>query len=228
VSGIKIYTVSGPILLLTVYMPTEYNDEDSLKKYIDVCANLNAIIVDSDAPHVMVIGDFHCHWGTRFFKVLEHFMNDNNLIMSDVTLRSSDTHVFTYCGDNGSNTTWIDHVLCSHVMNNNLDSMKVLYDFLCSDHRPLTLKLTCSITEPVASNYDAVLHSVASPDWTRDDPYVSNLYTVDLDHRLSALLLPDSLRHCCSSRCNDSMNIDDIDAYYYSVIECCSSRSNDS
>jgi hypothetical protein len=192
ISGIKIYTVNGPTLLLTIYMPTEYNDEDSLERYIDVCANLNAIVVDSDAPHVMIIGDFNCQWGARFFNVLEHFMIDNNLIMSDVTLRSSDTDVFTHCSDNGSNTTWIDPVLCSHVMNNNLDNMEVLYDFICSDHRSLTLKLNCSITETVASNFDAVLHSVASPDWTRVDSYVSNLYTADLDHRLSALVFPDS------------------------------------
>lgn len=129
VSGIKIYTVSGPFLLLTVYMPTEYNDEDSLERYTDVCATLDATVVDSDAPHVMIIGDFNCQWDTRFFNVLEHFVNDNNLIMSDVTFRSSDTNVLTYFSNNGSNTTWIDHVLCSHVMNNSLDNMKVLYDF---------------------------------------------------------------------------------------------------
>ena len=42
-----------------------------------MCANLNAIIVDSDAPRVMIIGDFNCQWGTRFFNPhnLTFFLN---------------------------------------------------------------------------------------------------------------------------------------------------------
>ena len=51
ISGLRIDTTSGPLLLLTVYMPTEYNDDESLEKYIATCANLEVIITDSDVPH---------------------------------------------------------------------------------------------------------------------------------------------------------------------------------
>jgi len=36
ITGIVVNTNDGPLLLLTVYMPTEYNDDDSLEIYIDV------------------------------------------------------------------------------------------------------------------------------------------------------------------------------------------------
>jgi exonuclease III len=50
-TGINISKSDGPLRFLTVCMPTEYNDDECLGKYIDVCAHLNAIITDSCTPH---------------------------------------------------------------------------------------------------------------------------------------------------------------------------------
>jgi exonuclease III len=43
VTGVKMCTGIGPLLLITVYMPTDYNDDVSLENYVDVCAHMNAI-----------------------------------------------------------------------------------------------------------------------------------------------------------------------------------------
>jgi len=43
-------------------MPTEYNYEDSLEKYTDVCANLNAHVTDCDTPlHTVAIVGLTLH-----------------------------------------------------------------------------------------------------------------------------------------------------------------------
>jgi len=96
-TGITISTSEGPLLFLTVNMPTEYNDDDCLEKYTDVCTHLNAIITDSCTPHVIVAGDFNCQPGSRLYGVLSHLINDNNLVVTDLSLLSVNivTHLHT-------------------------------------------------------------------------------------------------------------------------------------
>jgi len=143
ITGIIISTSDFPLLFLTVYMPTEYNDDECLEKYIDVCAHLNAIITDSCTRHVFVAGDFNCQPGSRLYGVLSHFINDNNLVVTDLSLLSVYSDSFTYCSDNGANTSWIDHVICSYAMDNTISDMSILYKCISSDHRPISLVVNC-------------------------------------------------------------------------------------
>lgn len=220
ITGLKLSTDCGPLLLLTVYMPTEYNDSDSLEKYIEVCANLSAIVTDSDIPHVVIVGDFNCQPGTRFFKVLAHFMEDNNLVMTDLSVLGATNAVFTYCSDSGSNTSWIDHVICSYTMNNNVREMSVLYDFICSDHRPLSLALNCSAIAPYVSGRDDKPSQIATPDWDCVDEITASLYSENMYHRLRKITIPDSLRLCCCTKCDNILHARAIDEYYRNVINC--------
>jgi len=57
----------GPILVCSVYVPTDCNDEYSLVLYQDVCAKIQACFDDSDCVQVLIIGDFNCHAESRFF-----------------------------------------------------------------------------------------------------------------------------------------------------------------
>ena len=200
ITGVRVDLDNGPLILLTAYMPTEYNDEDSLEKYIDVCAHLSGIVTDCDSPHVMIIGDFNCQPDTRFFKILKHLTDDNNLMFTDMSLLAVDDDVFTYCSDNGCNTSWIDHVICSNEINFNVCDLSVLYDFSCSDHRPLSFNLNCKMLTHSLSYVDVDLHRVTTYDWSRVDDYSANLYSVELCSRLSEITIPDCLRKCCYSK----------------------------
>ena len=60
ITGMKFMSDGISLLLLSVYMPTEYNDDDSLENYVDICAHLNALITDIEIPHVVIVGDFNC------------------------------------------------------------------------------------------------------------------------------------------------------------------------
>ena len=83
----------GPVLVLSVYMPTDYNDEASLIMYEDVCAKIQACFNDSDCFQVLIIGDFNCHDGSRFFTIMSKLIRDNKWMMSDVDHLAD---VFTY------------------------------------------------------------------------------------------------------------------------------------
>lgn len=129
--------------------------------------------------------------------------------------------MFTYCSDSGANTSWIDHVITSHAVNSCISDISVLYDYTCSDHRPLSVNLSCvsancsNVCNAVDVKRDAAMH-----DWTNIDASVLGLYMTALDTNLADVIVPDCLRNCCNKKCNNAAHKAVIDSYYSGVIEC--------
>jgi exonuclease III len=84
ITGIQIETGIGPLLLLNVYMPTNYGDDSSLESYIDCLSKLHIMMIESDAIHSLIVGDFNCSPGSRFFPDFMKFANENNLLTTDL------------------------------------------------------------------------------------------------------------------------------------------------
>ena len=217
-TGLKLVTGSGPLLVLNVYMPTDYGDEESLEKYTNVCANICATFTDCDIANLMVIGDFNCHPGTRFYDVLSPMMTDNNLVMSDIALLSN---VFTYISDNGANATWIDHVLASYAVNNSIATINVLYDYVCSDHRPMSVTLNCLSGHTVDGSSDSQVSNdlVSVYDWARTTTSDIETYQVYLICALCNIVIPEHIHCDCDQHCRNNVHKVAIDMYYNNVIE---------
>ena len=77
-TGIQLKTEIGPLLLLNVYTPTNFGDELSLESYIDCLCQLHALIVESDSIQSLIVGDFNCSPGSRFFCEFSSFAVNNN------------------------------------------------------------------------------------------------------------------------------------------------------
>ena len=96
-----------------------------------------------------------------------------------------------------------------------------MYDYTCSDHRPLTVTLSCM---PSTNNNDigtnAPSCSYDASDWANADQSVTSLYRRNLEQNLTNVVVLSCLINCCSQKCNDSAHAAIIDAYYHSVIEC--------
>ena len=61
---------------------------------------------------------------------LLHFIDDNQLVCSDAQRLAN---VFTYCSDNGQHTSWIDHVLCSKLLDDMITEVDTHNDYQSSD-----------------------------------------------------------------------------------------------
>ena len=107
ITSLLIDTNIGPLLLVSVYMPTNYGDDDSLEKYIDCLSKLEAIIIDTEVAHVLIAEDFNCNIQSRFNSELCKFLSDNEMTMSDTSRLNN---VCTFVSDDGSKCSWIDHV----------------------------------------------------------------------------------------------------------------------
>ena len=63
--------------------------------------------------------------------------------MSDFSRLSN---VFTYMSDNGENTSWLDHILCSVELDRYINDITILNDVIISDHKPMAFTVSCSVT----------------------------------------------------------------------------------
>ena len=129
--AITVTTDVGPVLLVNVYMPTDYGDLDCYAEYVEMCAKISTLYSDSDAVFLIVIGDFNCSQTSRFCTIFEQFLSDNGLICSDMRRLSQ---ALTYCRDDGLNMTWIDHVLslCSKLLDENFVLISLCITIMCA------------------------------------------------------------------------------------------------
>jgi len=51
--------------------------------------------------------------------------------------------VFPYISDDGSKSSWIDHIFSSFLIDPLIEGANILYDDIASDHRPLVFQLQC-------------------------------------------------------------------------------------
>jgi len=65
-------------------MPTNYGDNLCLESYIDCLCQLHVLMYESDAIHTLIVGDYNCSPGSRFFNEFVSFAGDNNLITTDL------------------------------------------------------------------------------------------------------------------------------------------------
>jgi len=66
-TAVRLLTRCGPVLILNVYMPTDYHNEDSLEQYCETCGRIDALIMKQDVAEVIVAGDFSCGFGIHVF-----------------------------------------------------------------------------------------------------------------------------------------------------------------
>jgi len=113
----------GPLLILNVYMPTNYNDDASFESYLDCLSKLHALILDTEVIHTLIVGDFNCSSGSKFFPEFVKFSVDNNLLTSDLNRLHDGV---TYISDVGCKQSWVDHILSSNSVDKLINTVNIL------------------------------------------------------------------------------------------------------
>jgi len=214
ISGLSLETDCGCVLLLNVYMPTNYGDSASLELYVECLAYLHALIVDSVTVHTVIAGDFNCSIGSRFFGEFTDFVHDNNLVMSDLRRLSN---VCTYVSDDGSKTSWVDHIVSSPAADQMLLDMSVMDNFITSDHRPLKFSMQCKPSIP--SGPGSALKSSSECKrylWNDCSDDVLRYYANYLDGLLQHIIAPTYLLSDLCSDCDTNV----VDKFYCDITAC--------
>ena len=130
---------------------------------------------------------------------------------------------YTYICDSGCNMSWIDHILCSRSVDSLIVNMRVLQDFVSSDHKPLSVSLTslsCKYLFDPATCNDAA-DTLASPDNVTNYSYcwdVVNgdslqMYSSLIDECLGDINIANELLSCCDSKCNNNGHLASMKQY---------------
>ena len=217
-TAVKFNSNLGPILLVCVYLPCDTGDQDCLEAYIDTCCKINSIFDDTDVVHAIIAGDFNCQVGTRFHDVFSQCVETSKLVITDMKRLSN---VCTYYSDDGSRSSWIDHVLCSPVVDRLVQSIDILPQFISSDHKPLLITFDGITTE--VSNTNSTLDNTGSrimPNWSKADNASLILYDHVLSDALSRVNIPVSLLREDTIDPNDATSTLAIDDYYNKIVTC--------
>ena len=141
--------------LLNVYMPTDNRDCESLSNYQCVLGELQSFLDETSTNKLLMMGDLNADpiRKSRFWLSLKNFIDENELIMNDLSLPNS---TFTYLNTAHNTTTWIDHVISSKSMI--IPEITVRHDLALYDHFPMLINLkyqheaySCLLT-PLTSN----------------------------------------------------------------------------
>ena len=218
ISAICFSSKAGLILMVCVYMPTDYGTYDSYEQYADICAKIVALFEDSEAVSIVLCGDFNCRPGSQFIGSYTDLINNLNLVESDVNRL---TNSFTYCNDSGTVSSWLDHFLCSIAIDQLIGRVDILYNYISSDHKPLLLLLRdAGATDPpiLMSNVDEDVTAYVKhiTDWKRCDDMSLRGYSYAFDSELSKIdITKELLDIMCSCDCSVQPLIDD---YYSSIM----------
>jgi len=95
---------------------------------------------------------------------------DSNFVIADIKPLCN---VFTFCSDDGLRQSWIDHFMCSSVLNERILTACTLPQFISSDHKPLmvTFKdLSVNVISGSPAAQTTCSHT-PTPDWSKVDDY---------------------------------------------------------
>jgi len=220
ITAVRIHTRYGSVLVVNVYMPTEYHNEDSLEQYTETCGKINALIIEHDVAGVILAGDFNCSVGSRFYDTVTELLDEHKLVFSDLKRLNS---AFTYSMSDMSCTSWIDHVACSKPVDNIVSNVQVLYDYVLSDHKPLSVTFgkALDIIQTVQIDADFVDSTKTTRRcWESTDDFAKYRYASCVDSLLQNVSVPSELWACLVSgcRCPDSRHCSSITEYYNNVL----------
>ena len=217
VCAIKILTSYGPVLFVCVYLPADSGDAECVENYIATCANVTALCQDCDAIQYVIAGDFNCHSGSRLYSCFQNFAMDNRLCMTD---NNRLVDAVTYRNDADTASSWIDHVLCTAVIDGTVHNVVVMEEYITSDHKPLAVTFDTLVDLPVTgqathAGYGSKAGNVI--DWSEVDESCIHTYRLTLDDMLSRLNIPlDVYSKCGLTDCIKQ----EIDQYYGSLMSC--------
>ncbi len=140
------------LLLINVYLPTDYGTSESYSDFLQFLGELEGFIDTQSFDNIAIIGDFNVDFDRDgpILQLLKSFMDDTGVIAADLAHRHSISYT-SEC-DDSSATSWIDHVLCDATIAARISDIKRLdYGSNLSDHHPIGSLLT------------SVLHLVSFP-----------------------------------------------------------------
>ena len=129
---------------------------------------------------------------------------------------------YTYNNSDCSCISWIDHILCTNTLNRAISEIRVLYEFILSDHKPISVSFCELLSSTQCKEESAADVAFVQPCWDKLDDLAIFHYATYVDQRLQETVAPRELLECLAgaSRCNNCSHQRLITEYYDKVHSC--------
>ena len=201
-------------LLINIYCPCDYRNEDSYIKFMSTMNDLSNICQTYAFDEIIVAGDFNCDpIRGRFFSQATSFMERHSLVMVDLNRLPNDS--FTYVSSNAAcSTSWLDHIICSsqELINN----ITIMYHTTFYDHIPLLFDVIVPIVE--VNLQEEIFPELSYILWDK----LQDRELFNFQNNLDACFdnfIPDSFL-CGDRNCCDKRHVDELEKIYSNILEC--------
>lgn len=207
--GASVRWLEQSVLLLNVYLPTA---DQANVDFLDCLGKIQAIVEEASPCQLVLAGDFNAAPGRRQHEWILELCDDIDLTVVDENVLPPDS--FTYVSDSHGSTSWLDHVLMSPGISSVCTCVRILYENIISDHRPISFSLNlgdlprAEILRPTATmkvNWSLL---------TRDDLAA---YSEAVYNRLSGVIIPIAALRC--EGCSHQLHHDDMRTYFKRICE---------
>ena len=149
--GLEIKSLDNSLLLIVnTYLP--FCSNENLDVYLDYLGKINSIVESTNSPYHVVMGDFNadlrCKNGNatshKFGRELVSFCKAENLYISDLNFLNN-SNTFTFTSSSNGTISWLDHIITTANSHRLISNISVHYDFISSDHLPLSATLNFSV-----------------------------------------------------------------------------------
>ena len=143
------------VLILNVYMPCDLQTADALENYKQSLALLDVVIREQNVTKLVLMGDFNADpTKGRFWHLLKDFCFSLSL---HVVHEHLSTDTFTYLCPSKDTTSWLDHVICSRNISENISSVSVDYNVALYDHFPLCVNINFPLKAVPFTDNDRII-----------------------------------------------------------------------
>lgn len=216
--GLEICGHNVNLLIINVYMPCDYGN--NLNEYNNYLSKVSNVIDSYNSPYVYVVGDFNAHLksngsdNSRFGVELSDFCENESLVISDFDFLSNNSCVSTFSNVANNCQRWLDHVVSTVSAHSLIEDIKVLDDFVTSDHVPICVDINISHSKVCIADTINEVHHI---DWNSlSDKDVTD-YTDRCSHALEHLIYSDAIS-CNHTNCQCKDHIDALEKMYNDII----------
>ena len=222
VSVLQLKTTDYDVLLINVYFP--YFDSSRLQEqliaYRETLAFVETVLVNNPNSKVVLMADFNCNLYDNnhpFSRLIRDFMTEYGLFSCFDLIPSFDpTTQYTRCDIKRNSYTLIDYVLISQSLRPFVENVCIDHHPLnVSDHIPVRLELNVNISPLIAHN----LKSGFYIPWNSLKDSDIDVFRNTMANCLDQIAIPTNSINHCTSHCDESSHILDLERYYSDVVD---------
>ena len=166
------------------------------------------------SSNLYIVGDFNANKESICGQFFKNFCEEHGYIISDRSILSSNS--FNDLSDSHHTTSWLDHCISFSSVHKSIKNILVLYNYITSDHRPLSITFWCNLLPLLLSSDEATNQYTKS--WNCASPEQKKKYNLISSELLKDVSFPTTAMQCRNATCDDHSHLNEIILFYSEII----------